>query len=122
MPWAPPRACRTCGRIHCPVHQALAPWTPGAHVTPRLRGRALQVQRAQLFRREPWCRLCAREGRRTRATIRDHVVPLAAGGREEACNVQPLCQACSDRKTRGEAVAGRREDVVRPSYLRPNRA
>jgi len=73
-------------------------------VAPRLRGRALQAARAELFAREPFCRLC----RVSLATIRDHIVPLAEGGQEAEHNVQPLCQVCSDRKTHRESERGKR--------------
>lgn len=73
----------------------------------RIRGRALQALRADLFRREPLCRVCQAEGRDTTATIRDHIVPLTEGGTEDATNIQPLCQSCSDRKTATESQRGR---------------
>ena len=44
----------------------------------------------------------------TVATIRDHVVPLAEGGEDDEENVQPLCQDCSDAKTREESKRGQR--------------
>jgi 5-methylcytosine-specific restriction protein A len=72
-----------------------------------MRGRALQQRRARLFAREPWCGLCLVQGRRTVATVRDHVIPLAEGGADVETNVQGLCQTCSDAKTRGEAQRGR---------------
>jgi 5-methylcytosine-specific restriction protein A len=44
----------------------------------------------------------------TIATIRDHVIPLAEGGRDDESNVQPLCQACSDAKSQRESKRGQR--------------
>jgi 5-methylcytosine-specific restriction protein A len=73
----------------------------------RVRGRALQQARAALFAAAPWCVHCLRLGLRTRATIRDHRVPLAEGGADGDENVQGLCQACSDAKTQDEARRGR---------------
>jgi 5-methylcytosine-specific restriction protein A len=52
-----------------------------------------------------------RAGKRTLATIRDHIVPLAEGGQDTETNAQPLCQACSDTKTYAEAQRGRRRAV-----------
>jgi len=42
--------------------------------------------------------------------IRDHVVPLAEGGREEPANIQPICATCHARKTADEARRGIRRD------------
>jgi 5-methylcytosine-specific restriction enzyme A len=109
MPTAPPRPCPHpgCGRLHCPAHpQELAAWRTHRAPVPRVRGRRLQQLRAQLFAAEPWCVACLRLGRRTRATIRDHVIPLAEGGSDDEANVQALCQACSDAKTQAEAQRG----------------
>lgn len=67
----------------------------------------MQRERARLFAREPLCRQCRAAGRTTLATIRDHIVPLMEGGTDVPENIQPLCQACSDRKTQAEAQRGR---------------
>lgn len=73
---------------------------------PRIRGRALQRIRARLFTRKPWCVLCPKRGTRNLATIRDHIIPLAEGGRDDETNEQGLCQTCSDLKTREESARG----------------
>jgi len=73
---------------------------------PRIRGRALQRLRARLFARHPWCQLCPKRGTHNRATIRDHIIPLGEGGRDDESNTQALCQACSDLKTRDESARG----------------
>ena len=53
----------------------------------------------------------------TKATIRDHIIPLAEGGPDTDENTQPLCQACSDRKTASESQRGilRQRGGVGPS-------
>jgi 5-methylcytosine-specific restriction protein A len=61
----------------------------------------------ELFRAEPWCRACKAKGLLSLATIRDHITPLAEGGPDVTSNTQPLCQACSDAKTRQESKRGR---------------
>ena len=107
MPLAPPRACVVCGRIQCRAHLRPA-WRLRDRATPaRIRGRALQQARAALLDAAPWCVHCLQLGLRTRATIRDHRVPLAEGGADGDANVQGLCQACSDAKTADEARRGR---------------
>jgi 5-methylcytosine-specific restriction enzyme A len=102
---APPRPCPTCGRLHCSAHHVPA-WRTRKAPPPRTRGRELQRRRARLFSTNPWCVTCAKEGRRTLATIRDHVIPLAEGGCDDETNEQGLCQRCSDRKTQDEAKRG----------------
>lgn len=81
-------------------------WDTGRRPVRRITGRALQAMRARLFKREPLCRKCRERGRVTLATIRDHVVPLAEGGVDDETNEQPLCDVCSDEKTREESKRG----------------
>ncbi len=73
----------------------------------RIRGAELQRRRAALFAREPWCRPCATHGRKTLATIRDHILNLQDGGTEDASNEQPICDACHMEKTKAESMRGR---------------
>ena len=73
---------------------------------PRVRGRQLQLLRARLFARQPWCQLCPKRGTRNRSTIRDHVVPLAEGGADVESNVQAICADCNRIKTREESARG----------------
>jgi 5-methylcytosine-specific restriction protein A len=61
--------------------------------------------RAILLRQEPLCRLCQQKNppRVTAATIADHVVPIAKGGAiHDLSNMQPVCAACHDEKTRAD--------------------
>jgi 5-methylcytosine-specific restriction protein A len=74
--------------------------------TPRLRGRANQRARAVLFAQSPLCAECQRQGRTSIATVRDHVVPLAEGGREHPDNEQGLCLDCHNQKTAAESARG----------------
>lgn len=73
-----------------------------------MRGRANQTRRSQLFAGEPLCRHCVREGLVTVATIADHILPLAEGGRDEMANLEPLCAACHQRKSTAESARGLR--------------
>lgn len=104
MPSAAPRACGVCGRAGCTDHRRVA-WQQTAPYK-RIRGRALQKARADLFRAEPLCRECSRSGRVELAVIRDHIKPLAEGGTDDPSNIQPLCGECSDRKTAAESARG----------------
>lgn len=69
----------------------------------RLTGRPLQRARAELFKREPHCRACAKAGRTTDAAVRSHIVELCDGGTEDATNIEPLCLPCSEAKGRGKS-------------------
>ena len=114
MPTAPLRPCPAprCKALvssgRCAAHGGPAAthrWDTDRPPVTRVRGRRLQALRARLFAAEPFCRACV-AGRMTVATIRDHVIPLAEGGQDNEENVQPLCQACSDAKTREESKRG----------------
>ena len=110
-----PAPLRYCAHVGCPVKVAYGrcpthqrdPWYQ-ADQPERIRGRRLQRLRAHLFDRQPICVLCEAQGRTTLATIRDHITPLAEGGRDDESNVQALCQACSDLKTAKESARGKR--------------
>lgn len=55
---------------------------------------------AQLLR-EPFCRECAEKGRRTRATVVDHIEPHRGDWAKfiDPANHQSLCDRCHNRKT-----------------------
>ena len=103
------RVCLDCWRLtpntRCEQHEQKGGGWHGQHAPApkRIAGRKLQRLREALFRDEPFCRGC----RKRAAEIRDHVVPLAEGGEDRRENTQPLCQECSDAKTRTEARRGR---------------
>lgn len=95
---------------------ASAQWTKNGAPTKRITGRKLQRMRAALFARAPWCVLCALHDRKTRATIRDHIIPLAEGGVDDETNEQGLCLDCSDRKTEEESRRGVRRSEMTPRF------
>lgn len=108
----PTPGCPTLVRSgRCAVHGGERRlWQPRQPVV-RIRGAELQRRRAELFAREPWCRPCAQAGRKTVATIRDHIVNLQDGGTEDESNIQPICDVCHEAKTRDEARRGQRRGV-----------
>ena len=89
----------------------------------RIRGRALQERNRRFQSEHPMCQLC-----RIRVGIEvDHVLPLWAGGLDEASNLQNLCVDCHKKKTASEAtqrygggeIAARFSEVqetARPSF------
>jgi 5-methylcytosine-specific restriction protein A len=84
----------------------LKAWQHAAPVK-RITGWKLQKMRRALFQAEPLCVECKAAGRVALATIRDHVIPLAEGGLDEAENTQGLCEACHEIKSQAEAMRGR---------------
>ena len=64
---------------------------------------------AQLLR-EPWCRECAAHGKRTQATVVDHVKPHRGDWSlfTDETNLQSLCKFDHDRKTAMEQAQDRR--------------
>lgn len=100
MPKAPPKV-----QAKRPKRKA---WTGNNASRRELKGRTLQRARARLFAADPLCAECRKQGRVTIATIRDHIVPLAFGGKDEAANTQGLCDLCHTAKTKAEAAEGAR--------------
>lgn len=62
-----------------------------------------RIRRAML-REEPFCRECAKEGRETKATHADHIVPKCMGGTDERSNYQPLCVSHARSKSGREGA------------------
>jgi len=121
MPFAPARPCRAPNCRHvvthnrtCPVHGQAATgmrWdTDRRQDVVRLRGRANQSRRQRLFARSPLCVTCEVAGRVTLATIADHVIPLAEGGKDDESNLAPVCAACHLVKVQAEAARGLRRN------------
>lgn len=118
MPKAAPKPCGHpgCGVLvrdgsgRCAKHPQ-AQWIKRPTPTKRVTGRRLQALRAELFRLRPLCAQCERQGRVTLATQRDHITPLAEGGADDNDNVQGLCEACHDAKSKEEAQRGRRRSM-----------
>jgi 5-methylcytosine-specific restriction protein A len=113
MPIGAKRPCTYpgCGRLvpfgqrRCEAHPAPT-WAKRPDAPKRVAGRKLQRLRAELFSERPLCAECERLGRVRLATQRDHVVPLAEGGRDDESNVQGLCDECHAAKSEAERVRG----------------
>ena len=59
--------------------------------------------RARILRRDcGLCQPCKRQGRLTLAVQVDHIVPVSKGGGDEDVNLQSICLACHDDKTRAD--------------------
>lgn len=79
-------------------------WRPLGSRAERGYGVAHDRIRRAMLREEPNCRQCAKEGRTTRATHADHIVPRCLGGSDARRNYQPLCTAHSRSKTGREGA------------------
>lgn len=102
MPYAPAGPCTHlgCGALavkfsRCAAHQRPS-WQHS--LTPAQRGydSAWQRLRATILKRDPICPCGAR------ATHCDHIVPKSRGGTDDPDNLQGLCAACHDAKSRRE--------------------
>lgn len=74
--------------------------------------RAWRTIRAAILRRDPYCQLrydCCT----LTSTQADHIVNVQVGGTDEPANLQGVCKACHDRKTRLEAARGRQQHRTR---------
>ena len=65
--------------------------------------------RTMHLNREPMCRHCAQRGIVQAATMVDHIVPLNDGGTHAPDNLQSLCRACHNEKTRLDLKARRQQ-------------
>ncbi len=106
MPNSAPTPCRTCGALRCHIHTRKA-WAEKATTTKRtITGRGLQAARLALYVQQGGnCSMC---GAMTtlKGMVRDHTIPLAEAGADVASNTTGLCLACSDAKTKQEAMRG----------------
>ena len=75
--------------------------------------------RKQHLNQHPFCAECLKAGKRTRATMVDHIVPIKQGGERFApSNLQSLCWSCHSRKS---AQEGSRWKPKPREYDRPPR-
>lgn len=91
---------------YCTRHGHLTPkaWSNTSSASDgRMRGRRLQEARAELFRRNPLCVNCERNGVTRLAAERDHIIPLFEGGTDDLSNTTGLCKPCHQAKTQAES-------------------
>lgn len=69
------------------------------HHPGRIRGRKGVALRRLRLANEPWCRDCKHQGKNIRATVPDHIVPLAKGGSDDQGNIRCLCRDCHRIRT-----------------------
>ena len=107
MPYAVPTLCfyPGCRRLNCKRHdrRRLYDRSRGGS-TARGYGIIHQRRRLQVLAEEPFCKICQREGRVTRSTLPDHIIPLGRGGTGARSNLQGSCVSCNNRK--GDKIKG----------------
>lgn len=94
---------------YCEGHQHLAVnWHNNQHAAKRTRGATWQAIRQRIMMRDKGlCQECLRQGRYTPAAVVDHIKPISQGGTDADTNLQALCKAHHDDKTRAESRQGR---------------
>jgi 5-methylcytosine-specific restriction protein A len=118
MPSKPLRPCRHpgCTRLvpdgYCAEHRP-APADRGEESKAwrwMYRTAAWKSLRSEQLLAEPWCRECARQGRRVRATDVDHIRDHKGdwGLFTDRSNLQSLCHSCHSRKTLADMRKNRR--------------
>ena len=83
------------------------------HNPKRIRGRKLQARRRSILGKQPLCVACQASGKVAAAAVLDHKVALVNGGADTEDNLQPLCQACHDRKTAAD-LGHRPKPIIGP--------
>lgn len=71
-------------------------------------GTKWQKARDEFLEANPWCRFCAQQGRRTRATVVDHVEPHRRDWSKfwNRSNWQGLCRTCHNGAKQSEEATG----------------
>ena len=107
MPFKPKKPCSypgcprlTSGR-YCEKHQKLMnrqyeQYQRDPHTAERY-GRNWSRIRNAFLSGHPFCELCRRDGRLTKAEIVHHIKPVREGGDNEEDNLMALCKPCHER-------------------------
>lgn len=91
------------GAKYCERHKALHPEAIRSASSRGYTSRWQRVSKAYL-RKHPLCVECMKQGRYTKATVVDHIVPHRGNQKLfwDQSNWQSLCKPCHDKKTWGE--------------------
>ena len=109
MPYKPKRPCSYpgCGKLtdgrYCEEHRQVAGRQYNKYQrdpnTSQRYGRSWRRIRELYIQAHPICERCQSEGRLTPAEEVHHIVPLTAGGTNDAGNLMALCKSCHSRIT-----------------------
>lgn len=83
--------------------------SPRKSASARGYGSKWRKARESFLAANPWCRYCAEAGRRTRATVVDHMEPHRRDWKKfwDRKNWDPLCAACHNGAKKSEEMTGR---------------
>ena len=104
---AEPGCAELCRGTYCEQHaKPSRVRAPDTRASANARGYDYKWQktRAAFLKAYPWCMAL---GCGERATVVDHITPLAQGGPTEWSNLEALCKRHHDQKTRAENRKGR---------------
>jgi hypothetical protein len=96
-------------------------WPTSSHKTAHRYGREHRDNRAALLSTEPNCRICAKAGRVSPASIADHIVNLKSWPHQAGWGLsayQPICQPCDRKKRSSEGGQARARKCAALRFLR----
>ena len=111
MPHKPLKPCRYAGcpnlteETYCPIHRKLVNqkynrYQRNQEAQSFYNSSAWRKLRARFLIEHPFCVECRKNGKLTKATVVDHVVPIRQGGPAfEENNLQALCASCHGSKS-----------------------
>ena len=120
MPRKPKRPCSYpgCSKLtdgmYCEEHQKLIDSQYNKYQRDKKTQKFYQSKEWKLAKKrhlqiEPLCRECKKNGKFTKATMVDHIVPIKQGGSPlDDNNLQSLCWSCHSRKSAQEGSRWRR--------------
>ena len=103
------------GTKFCEKHKPLHPEVTRP-ATKRGYGSRWQKASKAFLQSHPLCAECMKQGRYTKATVVDHIVPHRGDQKLfwDRSNWQPLCKACHDRKTCGRITVRNTSTEMEP--------
>ena len=111
MPHKPKKPCSYpgCPKLtdgqYCAEHKKLMDKQYDMYVRSRpayefYHSHAWKKKRADFLIEHPFCEECRRQGRLTKATLVDHIIPIGMGGPTfDDENLQALCASCHGKKS-----------------------
>ena len=111
MPYKPLKPCsypgcpKLTGERYCPEHKKLTDKQYDTYDRCRpasefYRSHAWKKKRQDFLIEHPFCEECRRQGRLSKATLVDHIIPIRMGGPAlDDENLQALCASCHSRKS-----------------------
>ena len=114
MPHKPLKPCRYAGcpnlteGTYCPIHKKLVDQKYNRYQRDQeaqsfYNSNAWRKLRARFLIEHPFCVECRKQGKLTKATVVDHIIPIRKGGPTlDEDNLQPLCSSCHSVKSISE--------------------